>query len=296
MAEGDLHRTFTVDGETVPVYRQPEIPAGVISHALAYDAWQQKPAKTIPSYSHIDLAAAKAICTKALAQRGAGWLGSEETYAILAAMNLPVVQCKIAKTEEDAVTLARETGFPVAVKLASHRIVHKTESGAVRLNLQSEQDVREAYQAIRTRLLHDRNLDAMEGVLVQPMLSVGVEVMVGMTRDRLFGALIAFGLGGIYIEILNDVRFCLTPLTDRDATEMVRGIKGYRLLQGYRGQPAADVKAIEDVLLRISYLVEEIPAITELDLNPIFALPDAQGCRIVDERIRLEMRTALNPY
>ncbi|HET7438248.1 MAG TPA: acetate--CoA ligase family protein [Nitrospira sp.] len=296
MAEGDLDRTFTVDGETVPVYRRPEIPAGVISHALAYDSWRQKPPKTIPSYPHIDLAAAKATCAKVLSQRGEGWLSAEETYTILAAMNLPLVQCKIAKTEEDAITLARETGFPVAVKLASHRIVHKTESGAVRLNLQSEQDVREAYQAIRTRLLHDRNLDAMEGVLVQPMLSVGVEVMVGMTRDRLFGPLIAFGLGGIYIEILDDVQFRLTPLTDRDATEMVRGIKGYRLLQGYRGQPAADVKAIEDVLLRISHFVEAIPEITELDLNPIFALPDAQGCRIVDARVRLEMRPGFDPY
>ena len=286
MAEGDLDRTFSLDGETIPTYHQPESPAGVISHALAYDAWRQKPPAAIPSYPHIDLAKAKATCAKALSDRGAGWLSTEETYAVLAAMTLPL-QGHIATSVEDAVKLSREIGFPVAVKLASHRIIHKTEFGVVRLDLQSEEEVREAYQAIRARLLHDRNLDAMEGVLVQPMLSAGVEVMVGMTRDRLFGPLVAFGLGGIHIEILGDVRFRLTPLTDRDATEMVSGIKGYRLLQGYRGQPPADVKAIEDVLLRISHLVEEIPEITELDLNPIFALPDAQGCRIVDARVRL---------
>ena len=112
--------------------------------------------------------------------------------------------------------------------------------------------------------------------------------MVGVTHDPLFGPLIAFGLGGIHVEILGDVRFRITPLTDRDAAQMVREIKGYRLLQGYRGHPAADVEAIEEVLLRLSRLVEEIPEISELDLNPIFALPPGQGCRIVDARIRVE--------
>ena len=111
--------------------------------------------------------------------------------------------------------------------------------------------------------------------------------MVGMTRDPLFGPVIAFGLGGIHVEILGDVQCRITPLTDRDAAEMIRRIKGYRLLTGYRGQPAADLKAIEEVLLRLSRLVEEIPEISELDLNPIFALPPGQGCRIVDARIRV---------
>jgi acyl-CoA synthetase (NDP forming) len=112
--------------------------------------------------------------------------------------------------------------------------------------------------------------------------------MVGMTRDPLFGPLLAFGLGGIHVEILGDVQFRITPLTDRDATAMVHEIKGHRLLTGYRGQPAVDVKAIEEMLLRISRLVEEIPEIRELDLNPIFALPEGQGCKIVDARIRVE--------
>ena len=112
--------------------------------------------------------------------------------------------------------------------------------------------------------------------------------MVGVTQDPLFGPLIAFGLGGIHVEILGDVRFRITPLTDRDAGEMVREIRGYRLLQGYRGQGPADVDTIQEVLLRISRLVEEISEITELDLNPIFALPPGEGCRIVDARIRVE--------
>jgi acyl-CoA synthetase (NDP forming) len=203
-------------------------------------------------------------------------------------MKVPIVTGGIATSAEAAVKLAQKVGFPVAVKLASHQILHKSEMGGVQLNLANDQAVRDAFEAIRARLEQVNKLDAMEGVLVQPMLSGGVEVMVGMTRDPLFGPLIAFGLGGIHVEILGDVQFRVTPLTDQDATEMVRSIKGYRLLTGYRGQPVADVKAIEDVLFRISYLVEAIPEISEIDLNPVFAFPEGQGCKIVDARIRIE--------
>jgi acyl-CoA synthetase (NDP forming) len=161
--------------------------------------------------------------------------------------------------------------------------------GGVQLNLADEHAVRDAFEAIRARLAQENKLDAMEGVLVQPMLSGGVEVMVGVTHDPLFGPLIAFGLGGIHVEILRDVQFRIAPLTDRDATEMVQAIKGYRLLTGYRGQPAVDLNAIEDVLLRISHLVEAIPEISEIDLNPIFALPEGHGSKIADARIRIEL-------
>jgi acyl-CoA synthetase (NDP forming) len=112
-------------------------------------------------------------------------------------------------------------------------------------------------------------------------------LMIGVSQDPLFGPLIGFGLGGIHVEILKDIAFRVTPITDRDAAEMVRSIKGYRLLQGYRGHPAADIDAIEDLLLRIARLVEEVPEIAELDLNPVIALPPGQGCKIIDARIRV---------
>jgi acyl-CoA synthetase (NDP forming) len=197
----------------------------------------------------------------------------------------------VARTPDEATNLARGIGFPVAVKLASQRIVHKTEIDAVRLNLMDDAAVRRAYEEICSRLAKDGNLDAMEGVLVQPMIRGGVEVMAGITLDPLFGPLIAFGLGGIHVEILGDVRFRVTPLTDRDAAEMVREIRGYRLLEGYRGHPRADIEAIQELLLRVSRLAEEAPEITELDLNPIFALAPGEGCRIVDARIRVDSST-----
>ena len=128
----------------------------------------------------------------------------------------------------------------------------------------------------------------MEGVLVQKMIQDGVELMVGVAPDPLFGPLIAFGLGGIHVEILADVRFRVTPLPEQDAWEMIHEIRGYRLLEGYRGHPPADVKAIEEVLLRVSRLVEDIPEISELDLNPIFALAPGNGCMVADARFRVE--------
>jgi acyl-CoA synthetase (NDP forming) len=119
------------------------------------------------------------------------------------------------------------------------------------------------------------------------MLKGGVETMIGVAADRLFGPLIGFGLGGIFVELMGDMRFGIAPLTDRDADELIHDIRGFPLLNGYRGQPAADVDALRDVLLRISRLADEVPEIVELDLNPVIALPDGHGCRIVDARIRV---------
>ncbi len=288
MAEDGISRPLELAGETIPSYAFPETAARVLSKVAAYAEWRSRPLGTIPDIKDVRPESARTVCHKALHERGAGWLAADETRTVLTAMGLPVAPGGVARTADEAVDLAQNLGFPVAVKLASHSLIHKTEIGGVHLNLMDAEAVRQACGKIRDRLVKDNNLHAMEGVLVQPMFSGGVEVMAGVTQDPLFGPLIAFGLGGIHVEILGDVRFRITPLTDRDATEMVREIRGSRLLEGYRGHPAADTAALEDLLLRVSRLVEEIPEIKELDLNPIFALPPGEGCRIVDARIRVE--------
>ena len=165
--------------------------------------------------------------------------------------------------------------------------MHKSDVGGVMLNLANEHEVRRAFEDLQQRLTAAGKLHEMDAVWIQPMIFGGVELMVGVTQDPLFGPLIGFGLGGIHVEILKDIVFRVTPITDRDAADMVRSIKGYRLLEGYRGHPAADTAAIEELLLRIARLVEEVPQIIELDLNPVIALPPGQGCRIVDARIRV---------
>jgi acetyl coenzyme A synthetase (ADP forming)-like protein len=282
--------------ETVPCYAFPEAAARVLAKVAGYADWRSQPPGTVPAFADLDLETVRATCGQALRQRGDGWLTTRETRSVLQAMRLPVAAGGVAGTAADAAALARGLGFPVAVKLASHAIIHKTEIGGVHLDLEDEAAVRRAFEEIAARLQREGKLGAMEGVLVQPMVAGGTEVMVGVTHDPLFGPLIAFGLGGIHVEILGDVCFRVTPLTDRDAAEMVRSIRGHRLFEGYRGHPPGDVAALEEVLLRVSRLVEEIPEIAELDLNPVFALPPGQGCRIVDARIRLQAGRATTAF
>ncbi|MGH7255846.1 MAG: acetate--CoA ligase family protein, partial [Nitrospirales bacterium] len=274
-------------GDDLPTYPFPELPARVLAMAARYGEWRVRPTGVVVDFEDMDWDHARGTCRQALEARGGGWLTANETRAVLTALRLPVPAGGVARTVDDAVSLAEKIGYPVAAKLASHQIVHKTEMGVIHLRLSSADEVRAAFTRIRERLVESDQLDAMEGVLIQPMISGGLEVMVGVTQDPLFGPLLAFGLGGIHVEILRDVAFRITPLTDQDAREMVREIKGFRLLEGYRGHPPADVQAIEEILLRLSRFVEEIHEVTELDLNPVFALAPGEGCRIVDARIKV---------
>lgn len=289
MVEEGIHAPLMINGgaEKVPVYAFPESAAHVLSKISEYSEWLRKPLGVIPEFTDINTAKARAICRQALSSRGPGWLSAAETRDLLQTFRLPVGAGGVAKTADEAVALAEEIGYPVAVKLASLTIVHKSDMGGVHLKLQSADAVRNAFVEIQDKLKANDQLDEMEGVLVQPMVSGGVEVMVGVTNDPVFGPLVAFGLGGVHVEILADIVFRVTPLTDQDVEKMVREIRGHRLLKGYRGHPPADIDAIKEILLRISYLVEEVPEILELDLNPIFALEPGNGCRIVDARIQV---------
>ena len=288
MAGSDAGKPIHVNGERVPNYAFPENAARVLGKIAGYSEWRNQPEALVLDFDDIHPRQARAICQTAIEQTGTGWLASDDLRKVLMALGLPVAPGGVCRTADDAARLAGQIGFPVAVKLASREIVHKSDVGGVQLNLQNEPAVREAYAGIRSRLAREGRLNAMDGVIVQPMIPSGVELMVGVMEDPSFGPLVAFGLGGIHVEILRDVSFRVTPLTDRDAREMVQCIRGYRLLEGYRGHPPADIPAIEELLLRVSRLVEEVPEISELDLNPVFALPPGQGCRIVDARIYLK--------
>jgi acyl-CoA synthetase (NDP forming) len=288
MVETDRERRFSLLNETVPTFGLPELPARALGKIAGYVQWRDRPVGMVPDFDDLDIPTLTTICREALARRGNGWLTVAETRGVLTAMSIPLPPGAVATTADEAAAIAARVGFPVAVKLASHTLVHKTEIGGVQLNLTTKAEVRAAYDKIAARLAQDRNLEAMEGVLVQPMVTGGVEVMAGMVQDPSFGPLIGFGLGGIHVEILGDVRFRITPLTELDAADLIRSIKGYRLLQGYRGHPPADVDAIQELLLRLSRLVEAVPEIVELDLNPILALPPGQGCQIVDARVRVK--------
>jgi acetyl coenzyme A synthetase (ADP forming)-like protein len=287
MADEGAGHAFDPAGENIPAYPFPETAGRVLGKLAAYADWRARPEGLVPDFEDLDIAGAREVCRQALAQRGAGWLSAEETRATLSAFHLPLPPGGVAATADAAAELARRVGFPVAVKLASRRLIHKSDVGGVLLNLPDADAVRRAFGQIRDRLSRQNQLDAMDGVMIQAMITAGTELMVGVTQDPLFGPLIAFGLGGIHVEILADVVFRVTPLTDRDAAEMIRSIRGYRLLEGYRGSPPADLEALQELLLRVSRLVEELPEIAEMDLNPVFALAPGQGCQIADARIQL---------
>jgi len=275
-------RVLSAPNETIPSYLFPESAAKVLAKSASYAEWRSKPLAVVPGFPDVNTDAAKQTVMHAIEARGTGWLSAQEAHSVLSAFGIPQVAGGLARSPGEAVLIARSVGFPVAAKIASPRVLHKSDVGAVRLNVRDEASVRSAFEEIRQ--------EGMEGVVIQSMVTNGVELMIGVTDDPLFGPLIAFGLGGIHVEILADVCFRVTPLTVRDAEEMVREIRGYRLLEGYRGHPPADVNAIQEVLLRISRMVDDIPEIRELDLNPIFALAPGQGCAVVDARIRVEGR------
>jgi acyl-CoA synthetase (NDP forming) len=184
-----------------------------------------------------------------------------------------------------AAEVGRRVGFPVAVKLVSETITHKSDVGGVVLDVRTEDEAREAFRGIERRLAAAGHAGEMSGVLVQPMLRGGVEAIVGVTQDPSFGPLVMFGLGGVTVELLQDVVFRIHPLTDLDAADMVREVRGYRLLEGYRGEPPGDVAALEQSLLRVSQLIEDHPEIVEMDLNPLKVLAPGHGCLAVDARV-----------
>jgi acetyl coenzyme A synthetase (ADP forming)-like protein len=277
---------LTVANETVPTYAFPENAARALGKATAYSAWRSAPAGLFWTFDDLHVEDARAICRAAIA-RGERWLGDRDLWGVLAAFGFPIIVHKLARTAEEAAAFASVAGFPVAAKLASRRVVHKTELGVVRLNLTSPDEVRAAFDDIVARTERAAGKDAVDGVLIQPMITGGVETLFGITHDQLFGPLVAFGIGGVNVEAIGDIRFRVAPLTDRDADELLRDIRGYALLTGHRGRPPADVEALRDTLLRMSCLAEQVPEIEDLDLNPVIALAPGAGCRVIDARIKV---------
>lgn len=209
-----------------------------------------------------------------------------ESKKILKQAGISVVETRLAKTQKEAVSLSQKIGFPIALKIVSPDVVHKSDSGGVKLSLNNVSDVKKAYDEILKKVKKQYPDAVIHGVSVQKMVRPGTEVIVGSSKDPQFGPVIMFGLGGIFVELLKDVSFRIIPLERRDALEMIKEIKGYPLLEGYRGKEPANISALVDIILKISKLIDENPHIKEMELNPIFVYRDkAVG---VDARIILE--------
>ena len=209
-----------------------------------------------------------------------------EAKELLKQAGINVVDTKLATSREEATAISRQLGFPVVLKIASADIVHKSDAGGVMLDLSTAQQAGKAYDEIIKSIGKNYPQARVQGVSVQKMAHPGVEVIIGMSQDAQLGPVLMFGLGGVLVEILKDVSFRIVPLTKRDAGEMVREIKGYPLLEGYRGQEPVDIANLEELILKVSGFVEQHPEVKELDLNPVFAYSD--GAVAVDARVVLE--------
>ena len=209
-----------------------------------------------------------------------------ESKRLLTENGVPTTDTRLAKSHEEAISLAGELGLPVALKIVCADITHKSDIGGVQLGLSTEAAVAKAYDEILAAVKIRCPDSEIKGVSVQSMARSVVEIIVGMSKDPQFGPVLMFGLGGTQVEILEDVSFRIAPISRLDAREMIREIKGYPLLEGYRGSQHINIEALEDILLRISELVAATPQIKELDLNPIFARPD--DAIAVDARVILE--------
>jgi acyl-CoA synthetase (NDP forming)/GNAT superfamily N-acetyltransferase len=264
----------------VPVYQLPEDAVRSLGHACRYARWRREPTGRKPALPGIDRKAAQRIIATALAD-SAGWQPVAVTHALLACYGISLLETRLATTVESAEETARELGLPVVMKATEPGLVHKSELGAVRLGLSNESAVREAYLAIA------RSLDETQPqVGLQRMVSTGVELVVGVAHDNLFGSLVMVGLGGVQTDLLGDRTFRSVPLIDRDAAAMWRELRAAPLLTGYRGIPVMDTDALEQLLLRVARLAEDFPEVSELDLNPVVAVPS--GVTALDVKLKLQ--------
>jgi acetyl coenzyme A synthetase (ADP forming)-like protein len=273
--------------EGVPNYPFPE------RAALAFRAmadYRRISHQVPPEYISFDVdhSAVKKVIDQ-VRNEGRMSIGDFEARSIMQAYGLRIPQSEIAETPDKAVQIASQIGFPVALKIASPDILHKTDVGGVKVGLRSASDVRDAFELMVYRAQRYVPEARIWGCLVQEMAPPGgLEVLVGMNRDPQFGPLVTFGLGGVYVEILKDVTFRVAPFSRQEAEEMLGEIRAHALLDGVRGQPPADKAAILDTLLRINQMVQDYPEITELDINPLMVYQEGQGALAIDMRLILK--------
>ena len=283
----DSPKELRTEKLVIPSYSFPETAAIALARASRYAQWRER-RETYPArFPDIRTDEAASVVAAALA-RGEGWLTPEELAEICSCYGLPLIEQRVVSTVEEAAAAAAALGGEIALKAIAPGLLHKTEAGAVRLRLHDPEAVRAAASEMMERL--SSNGHSLSGFVVQKMAKRGVEMLVGVVHDPQFGPVVACGAGGVQVELLKDVSVRLSPLSSEDASEMIRELKTYPLLTGFRGSAPADIRALEEALLRVSAMVEDLPQIAEFDCNP-FVVHET-GATILDSRIRV---TAVEP-
>ena len=274
----------------VPCYADPESAARALGHAARYQAWRVRQRGTVPELSGLRTADARALVTGFLAGSPAGgWLPEASAAELVSCYGVPLVATIPAASEQEAAAAAAQLGGRVVVKAEAEGLGHRTDAGGIRLDLRTPQEVAEGYRALAAG-----SGPSLPRVLVQPMLAGGVEVMIGVVQEPVFGPLVVFGSGGVTTEVHGDHVTRLTPLTDADADAMIRAVRAAPLLFGHGDTPPVDTAALADALLRVSRLADDLPEVSQLDLNPIIARADGAWC--VDVRVRISPAEPRDPF
>jgi acyl-CoA synthetase (NDP forming)/GNAT superfamily N-acetyltransferase len=274
----------------VPAYAYPTSAARALAHACRYGAWRARDPGRVPELGDLRPDDARTLI-RAFLDRSpdGGWLGPAGSADLLGCYGITQVITRLVTSEKAAANAAAKLGGPVVLKADVAGLVHKTDAGAVQLDLHGPKEVRAGYRA-----LAERFGTRMSAALIQPMITGGTEVIIGVVQEPVFGPLVVFGLGGVATDVLADQSAHLTPLTDTDAAALIRSIHAAPLLLGHRGTPPVDLAALQDIVLRVSRLADDLPQVAELDLNPVIARPD--GVHLVDARIRLLPAQPADPY
>ena len=269
----------------IPAYRFPESAARALGAMWRYRKWLDRPVAEVRRFD-VDASRVREIITAALREERER-LTVPESFEILECYGIPVAPFRIATTEEDVLEAAREMGYPIVLKAVSQDIVHKTEAGAVKLDLRDDESLRTAWREVAAALDSEGVAAREAGVLVQHMWTGGRETIVGMTMEPQFGPIVMFGLGGVYVEVQRDVAFRVQPVSTVDALEMIKSLRGYRILEGVRGEEGVDLERLSEVVERVSQMVGDHPEIREMDINPFLAFPKGRESAAVDARFRV---------
>ncbi len=281
MATEEFYERIKTEPDLPPVYRFPEPAARVLAQLARYGAWRRRPADERAPVFEVDDGAVDEL----LQATGEGYLPPDDAYRVLELYGIPTAGWRLAGSRREALEAAAGLAYPLVVKGQAPDLVHKSDVGAVAVGLEDEEALARALDGIAARLTAAGQ--PPEAFLVQEMVEGGREVIFGITTDPRFGPLLMFGLGGRYVEVFRDVRFGVTPLAPTEARDMVRGIRGVKLLEGVRGEEPVDFDLLVEVLLRLAQLAQRHPRIRELDLNPFLAAPRRADAKAVDVRIRV---------
>jgi len=280
-AGGDSPGIEHLRQHNIPVFIFPEAIAGTLATIHGYTTWLNRPQGEVRTFN-VDRGRVNGIIAKTVKGKDGAVVG-EDALDILDAYGIQVAGYRYANSAEEAVGIAADISYPVVMKIASPAILHKTEVRGVIVDLRSEDEVRNAFHELKNRA---GELEKGEyfSVAIQQMITGAVETVIGMTTDTSFGPLMMFGLGGIYVEVMKDVAFRVNPLTDQGAREMIKSLRSYPLLTGFRGAPPVDLATVEETLLRLSQLVRDFDCFSEIDVNPFIVSPDKENCKAVDAR------------